>query len=216
MDIKEFLKNVAENTPTPGGGSVTALVGALSASLLSMVAGVSINRGTLEKGKLKDIKKESSLIQQRLYRAIDEDAKSYEAVIKAFRLPKETKKERIKRGKEIEKAYQKATLTPKLICEKSIELMRLSKLLIKGGNPNALSDVGISAILADSAFTSSLLNININLSSIKDERFKKRMNLFINESKKKRDRLINEILGSIKKLENKDKPIPFSRMGLSS
>ncbi len=199
MDIRQFLEDVAKDSPTPGGGSVIALVGALSASLISMVAGVSIKKGKLKEEKLKGIKKESISIQKRLYKAIDEDAKSYNDVIKAFRLPKESEKERLKRSKEIEKAFQKATLPPKLVCEKSLELMRLSKVLINGGNPNALSDVGISAILADSAFMGGLLNIKMNLTSIKDESFKRKMNLFIKESTKRRGKLIKEILNSLKK-----------------
>lgn len=200
MEIKKFLEDVAKGTPTPGGGSVIALVGALSASLISMVAGVSMNKSSLAEKRLQSIKKESLSIQESLYKAVDEDAKSYDAVIKAFRLPKESEKDRLKRIREIEKAYQKATLPPKLVCENSLKLMKLSKVLINGGNPNALSDVGIAAILADSAFTGGILNIDVNLSSIKDEKFKKKMNFFIKESKKKRNKLINEILNNIKKI----------------
>ena len=89
MKIKKFLEDLASDTPTPGGGSASALSGALSASLVAMVAGLSYKKGQPESGEMKAIRKKALMIQQRLYRAIEEDAGSFDAVMEAFRLPRD-------------------------------------------------------------------------------------------------------------------------------
>jgi formiminotetrahydrofolate cyclodeaminase len=175
MEIKQFLEKLAADTPTPGGGSASALAGALSASLLSMVAGLSLEKGSLTKKKANEIRKESLRIQKELFLAIHQDAKSYEAVLKAFRLPKNTEKERSYRSQMIQGAYQGATVIPQRVCELSLQLLKDSEDLILKGNPNAISDVGVAAFLANAAFDGGLLNININLGSIRDKRFLRKM-----------------------------------------
>lgn len=161
-----------------------------------MVSGVSVNRGNLKERELEKMKRDSLIIQERLYRAINEDAKSYDAVIESLRLPRSSNAEIHYRNKKIMNAYKKATLIPKLVCEKSIKLMELSRILIKQGNPNATSDVLISALLPDSAFRGGLLNIIDNLKFIKIKFFKK-IYRFIKNIKKKRDTLMKDIQESI-------------------
>jgi len=87
MELKRFLEKVAANTPTPGGGSVSALAGASSASLVAMVAGLSSKKGKARLKGMEEIRKKALTIQKRLFRAMDEDSKSFDALIKAFRLP---------------------------------------------------------------------------------------------------------------------------------
>lgn len=200
MEIRQFLKRLSKDTPTPGGGSASALAGALSASLISMVAGLSIKKGRIEDKRLKRMMKESLNIQKKLTKAIDEDAESYNNVIRAFRLPKESEKERFYRIKEIQKAYKKAIVPPMLVCKKSIQLLDYSRILISDGNPNALSDAGVSSFLADAAFRGAILNIVANLSSIRDKKFSKKMKLLIGGWEKKRDLLMGEILKNLKKV----------------
>jgi len=200
MEIRQFLKRLSKDTPTPGGGSASALAGALSASLISMVAGLSIKKGRIEDKRLKRMMKESLNIQKKLTKAIDEDAESYNNVIRAFRLPKESEKERFYRIKEIQKAYKKAIVPPMLVCKKSIQLLDYSRILTSDGNPNALSDAGVSSFLADAAFRGAILNIVANLSSIRDKKFSKRMKLLIGGWEKKRDLLMGEILKNLKKV----------------
>jgi len=88
MELKRFLERLSSNTPTPGGGSASALAGALSASLVAMVAGLSSKKGKTKKKGMEEIKKNALSIQKRLFQAINEDSKSFDVVIKAFRLPK--------------------------------------------------------------------------------------------------------------------------------
>ena len=195
MEIKKFLETLSSAAPTPGGGSVSALAGTLSASLVLMTAGLSLKKGTLKDKEIREIKKKVLTIRKRLFRAIQEDARSYEAVLKAFRLPKDTEKERLCRSRVIQQAYRKATITPQLVCQQSIELLEYSHTLVLKGNPNALSDVGVAAFLADTAVQGGLLNIAINLGPIRDQLFRKRMQSLARRLEKRR----SQIMGNIEK-----------------
>ena len=196
--MKRFLEKLSCDTPTPGGGSASALAGALSASLILMAAGLSLKKGKLKEREVRGIWKTVSGIQKRLFRAIEEDAKSYEAVLKAFHLPKNTEKERLARSKAIRQAYRKATVTPQLVCQQSIELLEYSNILILRGNPNALSDVGVAAYLADTAVNGGLLNIGINLDPVCDQLFRKKMLLLIKRLEKRRSRMMGRIQKQLK------------------
>jgi formiminotetrahydrofolate cyclodeaminase len=203
MDIRRFLEKLSSNAPTPGGGSASALAGALSASLISMTVKLSLKKGRLKERELRKIKKEVSGIQKRLFRAVEEDAKSYGAVLKAFRLPKKTEKDRLVRSKAIQQAYRKATITPQLVCQKSIELLEYSNTLVLKGNPNALSDVGVAAFLADTALRGGLLNIGINLVLVRDKSFKKKMLSLAGKWEKRR----SQLMGKIKKTLGSTLPV---------
>ena len=200
MEIKRFLEKLSSDTPTPGGGSASALAGALSASLILMTAGLSLKKGRMKEREIKGegVNRKVSDIQKRLFRAIEEDAKSYEAVLKAFHLPKDTEKERIVRSKAIRQAYRKATITPQLVCQQSIKLLGYSNTLILKGNPNALSDVGVAAFLADTAVKGGLLNIGINLGPVRDQLFRKRMRLLAKRLEKRRNQMMGRIQKKLK------------------
>jgi formiminotetrahydrofolate cyclodeaminase len=198
MDIKKFLEKLSSGTPTPGGGSASALAGALSAGLVAMTAGLSLKQRRLRKKEVEDIRKRALAIQKRLLRAVDEDAESYEAVLRAFRLPKNTERERLHRGKVIQKAYQKATAAPQRVCQLCIQLLEYSKTLILRGNPNAISDAGVAAFLADAALAGGLLNISINLVPGTDKTFVKKMHSLMGRWAKKRNHLMREIQNALR------------------
>jgi formiminotetrahydrofolate cyclodeaminase len=203
MEIKRFLEKLSSAAPTPGGGSASALAGTLSASLILMTAGLSLKKGKMKERELRGIKKAVPGIQKRLFRAIEEDAKSYEAVLKAFHLPKDTEKEHLIRSKAIRQAYRKATITPQLVCQQSIELLEYSNTLILKGNPNALSDVGVAAFLADTAVQGGLLNIGINLGPVRDKSFRKKMHSLAGKLEKRR----NQLMGKIEKALGRTLPV---------
>lgn len=194
MELKRFLEKVAADTPTPGGGSASALAGALSGSLVAMVAGLSSKKGKTKKKGMEETRRKALIIQKRLLRAIDEDARSFDAVIQAFRLPRNSEKERLHRVKEIQKAYKNATLIPQLVCERSIQLLEYSKTLILKGNPNAISDAGVAAFLADAALAGGLLNIGINLVAVTERNFAKKMSFLMRRWARKRNHLMESIL----------------------
>ena len=193
MEMKKFLEQLSSDRPTPGGGSASALAGAISASLVAMVAGLSSKNQTGQK-EMEEIKNTALALQKRLFRAIAEDSKSFDAVMKAFRLPRNSERERLRRSREIQKAYQKATLTPRLVCQRSLQLLEYSKTLILKGNPNAISDAGVAAFLADAALAGGLLNIGINLAAVTDKTFGKKMNILMRNWARKRNQLMKAIL----------------------
>ncbi len=191
MQIEHFLSNLASSTPTPGGGSASALAGALSASLVAMVAGLS-------KGKeMAGIRRQALTIQKRLYLAIEEDARSFDAVMEAFRLPKNSEKEKLRRKKAIQRAYLKATIIPQLVCRKAMELLQCSQTLIQKGNSNAISDAWVGAFLADSALAGGLFNISINLSSVTEKAFLKKMHSSMRQWAKKSNLVMEKIRATL-------------------
>jgi len=194
MELKRFLEKVSSSTPTPGGGSASALAGALSASLVAMVAGLSSKKGKTKEGGVAGIRRKGLSIQKRLFRAIDEDSKSFDAVIKAFRLPRNSERERLHRARQIQKAYREATLIPQQVCRQSLQLLEYSRTLILNGNPKAISDAGVAAFLADAALAGGLLNININLVAVTEKTFVKRMNVLMRNWARKRNQLMKAIL----------------------
>jgi formiminotetrahydrofolate cyclodeaminase len=188
MDIKRFLEKLSSSTPTPGGGSASALAGTLSASLIAMVAGL-----TSKKKGMKELRRRALALQGKLFKAVAEDAASYDRVIEAYRLKKETEKERRNRQKAIQKAYRNATVPPRLVSQHSIELLNCCESLILNGKPSAISDVGVAAFLADTALKGGLLNIGINLTSIRDKGFVKEMSQLRQRLDKRRGRQIKRI-----------------------
>ena len=194
MKLKRFLEKLSSDTPTPGGGSASALAGALSASLVAMVAGLSSKKDETKRKGMEGIKKKGLSIQKRLFRAIDEDSNSYDAVLEAFRLPRSSEKERLRRVKEIQRAYQRATLTPQLVCQQSLQLLEYSKTLILTGNPNAVSDAAVAAFLADAAFAGGLLNIKTNLVAVTEKVFVKKMNILMRTWARRRNQVMKAIL----------------------
>jgi formiminotetrahydrofolate cyclodeaminase len=193
LEIAKFLNQIASDTPTPGGGSASALAGALSASLCAMVAGLSLNRGKLKKHEAGNIRNKCQLIQRRLYKAIEEDAESYMGVMRAFRLPKTTESDILYRSQVIQRALKKATMVPQAVCEHSLTLLEFSKILLLRGNPNAWSDAGVAAYLANGALDGAVLNIRINLESIRDKSFRKKMSGLIQRVLRERNRLMTQI-----------------------
>lgn len=199
MEIRRFLEKLSSDTPTPGGGSASALAGALSASLVAMAAGLSLKKGRPKQEEMGEIRRKALRIQKRLIRAVNEDSKSYDAVIKALRLPKNTEGERLNRNKMIQRAYRGATITPQLVCQHSIQLLDYARTLILKGNPNAVSDAGVAAFLADAALAGGLLNIEINLVSGTEKKFLRKMNWLMRQYGRKRNQLMGKIIKVLKK-----------------
>jgi formiminotetrahydrofolate cyclodeaminase len=200
MDIKRFLDKLASDDPTPGGGSASALAGAMSAALIGMVAGLTLKKETSKQKELMMIKERNRIMQKRLLLAVDEDARSYQEVLKAFRLPKNTEKERNYRGRMVEKAFKNATVTPQLVSHFAMSLLQDSYTLIMKGTPNALSDAGVGAFLADTALKGGLMNIEINLGSIKDKAFVKKKKILTRNLEKRRQHLMGKISKSLTKI----------------
>jgi len=171
--LQVYLDDAAANKPAPGGGSVSACVGALGAALVSMVC--NLTRG---REKYADVEVEmttlvraSEAARGRLEQLLQEDTTAYNGVIAAYKLPKETDADQAARSLAIQEGLIVAADVPLEICRVALEVCRLSKVAAGLGNPQAVTDAGIGAILGEAAVVGAALNVKINLGSIKDEAY---------------------------------------------
>ncbi|HKZ89820.1 MAG TPA: cyclodeaminase/cyclohydrolase family protein [Thermoplasmata archaeon] len=170
--VGRFLDAVAAPTPTPGGGSASAFAGALAAALSRMVAGLARDRKGYEdqQGVLRDLESRAVRIQARLVELVDEDAKAYEAVLAAMRLPRTTDAERAERVARMQAAYQRATEVPLETMRLGVEALELAEVAADKGNRSATTDAGVAVLLSEAAIRGASLNCRVNLASIRDER----------------------------------------------
>lgn len=174
LTIKEFTKILASNSPAPGGGSVAALAGALSAALASMVASLTVGKKGYEQHdeKMKEIAAKMPVKYGEFIQAIEEDSCSFNGVMAAFKLPKITDEEKAARKAAIEKATMCAAEVPLSTAEKVNALFDDLDFLAKNGNKNALSDVLVAAMMARSALLGALSNVEINLCGLSECTYK--------------------------------------------
>jgi len=168
-----FVTAVAAPSATPGGGSVSALGGALAAALGEMVCGLSLNRKSLEAHhtKLRELQNRLSSLRQRLLENIDRDAQSYEAVMAAFKLPKSTENEKARRAQAIEEAGKNATSVPLETAGLSAEVAKIISSLSDITIPVAAPDLAVALDLAGTAQRGAIENVRANLPSIRDQEF---------------------------------------------
>ena len=187
MTINEFAKIVASESPVPGGGSIAALCGALSAALSEMVANLTVGKKKYAecKEEMTEIINEASLLREKLLNYIEEDSLAYNKVVEAYKLPKESEEEKSFRLLKIEEGLKIAASVPLKVAETSFEILPLTEALVKRGNKNSVTDALVGAMMARTGVLSALLNIRINLDSIKDDEF-------VKELKAKADFLENE------------------------
>lgn len=168
-----FADLTASEAPAPGGGSVAAYVGALGASLATMVANLSSHkRGWDERWEEFSVwaEKGQQLKASLLY-LVDEDTRAFNKIMDAFGLPKKTEAEKHARQQAIEDASKYAIEIPMRVMEKSLESMDLIEAMALQGNPNSVSDAGVGALCARAAVLGAWLNVKINATAIQDQRF---------------------------------------------
>ncbi len=199
MKLDEFSNELASDSPAPGGGSVAALNGSLSASLSAMV-------GNLTYGKLKykEVKQdmiEASVKGQKLKMffldAIDKDTDAFNKIMDGFSLPKKTDEEKKIRDLAIQDATKEATLIPFSVLEKTKEAVEIALITTEKGNQNSLSDAGVAGLTAESAAEGAFYNVMINLEDITDEEFKNKIKteaIKINKEVKEISEKIRQIL----------------------
>lgn len=173
LGLQDFLAKLQSNDPVPGGGSVAALSSALASSLAAMVANLTVGKKNYEavSDKMAKIAEEMSANNQQFVDFIDKDATSFDSVMQAFKLPKETDEEKAHRTAKIQEGMKYAASVPLEVAEKTCELFDAIEILVKEGNQNAQTDGLVAAMMARTAVLSALYNVKINLGSIKDEAF---------------------------------------------
>jgi glutamate formiminotransferase/formiminotetrahydrofolate cyclodeaminase len=176
LDLQAFADEVSMDSPAPGGGSVAALCGALSAALSSMVANLTYGKkGAEESGEdMKRVAVRAQVLKDELLRAVDLDARAFNKVMEAFRLPQGTEEQSREREVAVEDASKGATLVPLGVLTAAAELIELAEAVARKGNRNSVSDAGVAGLTAQAAGEGAYFNVRINLPGIKDERFKVR------------------------------------------
>ena len=173
MTINEFAKIVASDFPVPGGGSIAALCGAIGAALSEMVANLAVTKKKYadSKEEMTEIINEASLLREKLLNYIEEDSSAYNMVTLAYKLPKETEEEKAYRSGKIQEGLKVAASVPLKVAETAFEIFPLAEALVLRGNASSVTDALVGAMMARTGVLSAILNIRINLDSIKDQEF---------------------------------------------
>ena len=172
-----FCNETASESPAPGGGSVSAYMGALAASLGTMVANLTGGKAAYddEWEKFSDVAVHGQQLKDELLHLVDEDTNAFNKIMNAFGLPKKTDEEKAARGAAIQEATRFATEVPFKTMQKSYEAFQVCRAMVEWGNPASVTDGGVGALAARSAVMGAHLNVKINASSLKDEDFKSRI-----------------------------------------
>ena len=175
QQVSAFLDALASPDPTPGGGTAAAIAGAMGASLLMMVAGLTKSRtgGEEERVALAEARASLTSVRERFAALADADSAAFNQVMAAYRLPKASDAEKAARTDAIQQALKAATTTPLDTLRAASEGLRLGKVVKTHGSPAAASDVDVGIGLLRAAAEGAAANVSINLESIQDDAFKK-------------------------------------------
>jgi len=173
IGLNEFIESLAAPTPTPGGGSVAALSGALGVSLLSMVAGLTIGKKGYEAVQAEIAQAKAALepMRAQFLALVDEDARAFDKVMAGFKLPKNTDAEKAARSAAIQDANKGACEVPLKTMALAVEALKHGLVIAEKGNKNSITDAGVAGFCLKTALQGALLNVFVNLPGIKDEDF---------------------------------------------
>ncbi|MFA5073746.1 MAG: cyclodeaminase/cyclohydrolase family protein [Nitrospirota bacterium] len=177
MPFRHFMDKLASSSPEPGGGSVAAVAGALGAALVSMVANL-----TLGKKKYMDVQAQiesllaaSEKLREIMQELVEKDTEAFSAVSAVYKMPNSTPEEKTTRLESMQKALKKAAQVPFEVCERSLDIAKLSKQAADIGNTAVVSDAGTAVLIAHACAESAALNVRVNLKNIQDEYFNNRI-----------------------------------------
>jgi glutamate formiminotransferase/formiminotetrahydrofolate cyclodeaminase len=171
MSVRGFVNETASDCAAPGGGSISALTGAMGAALGTMVANLSaIKKGWEDRvGEFSPWAEQGQLLKDKLVALVDEDTRAFDAIMSAFGLPKDTAEQVVIRKQAIQDASKYATEVPYRTMQTAYECLPLLKQMAEHGNPNSLSDVGVGALCIKTAVRGAWLNVLINAQGLADK-----------------------------------------------
>lgn len=172
--LRAFADELSMDSPAPGGGSVAALCGALSASLSAMVANLTVGKKGYEKAAadMTSTALRAQALKAEYLGLVDRDTDAFNRVMDAVRLPKTTEEQKKEKEAAVEAATKEATRVPLEVLTKAVELLKLAKKAAAKGNRNSVSDAGVAALAARSAAEGAYFNVRINLPGIRDDEFR--------------------------------------------
>jgi Methenyl tetrahydrofolate cyclohydrolase len=199
--IREFNDLLASNEPAPGGGSTAALSGLLGSALSMMVVNLSFGKKSYEaledsiKDKVILSFKAIEILNRELMELVDEDTRAFNSYMKAVKLSKDTEEERTVRTETMQKASLYTLEVPIKVAEKCLGILENQLMIAQYGNRNAVSDVGVGALLALAGLEGAILNVRINLPGINDVEVKsgaeEKIERYLNEGRDKKARIID-------------------------
>jgi len=200
LTIQQFMEQLSSDAATPGGGTAAALSGSMSASLVSMVIRISIRKIKDEAivNKFNEILKETDNLSREFLLLMDRDAEAFDKVMEAFKLPKKTPEQKEERKAKIQIALKDAALTPLKTMEEVNKVCKYAEGVMSYVPGSVISDIGVSALLAESALNGAYYNVLINLKYIKDDAFNADLKARAGHIMEETIKLINEIKETIR------------------
>lgn len=171
--IRQFLDELASKSPTPGGGSAAAIMGAMGAALVSMVCNLTVGKKNYEpvESEMQATLGAAEALRAELTRLIQADVAAFDGLMSAYALPKDSEEQKAARSAAIQTALKTATDVPLRCAKACAELIDLSRVVAEKGNKNAVSDAGVAVLAGYAALKSAALNVYVNVNAIKDETF---------------------------------------------
>lgn len=196
LPLKKYIDDASSEDPTPGGGSVSALVGALGTTMASMSANFTIGREKFAdvEAEVKEILAKCDRARNELLNLMEDDIKSYGKLSEAYGLPKSTDDEKKKRTETIQNALKDAMGAPLKTVRCCLAILKEIRRLADIANPNLISDVGVAAIFTNAALLGGKLNVDINLSFLKDQSLVQEVNSEVTEAETKSNALLNDTM----------------------
>lgn len=201
MQLDNFVEDLSSKSPAPGGGAASAMFGVLGSALSSMVCALTEGREKYaeEEPFVKEQHNKILKLQEELKEMMDADVNAFMQISAAYKLPKETDKDKEKRSQAIQQALIPATETPYKIMQLAAEGLNITKSLMGKTNSMAISDLGCAALGFKAAIQGAYLNVKINLSSTKNPltEFENGSKKIIEEYLNMADNIYNEVLSSL-------------------
>ena len=199
LTIQQFVEQLSSDSATPGGGTAAALSGSMGASLVSMVIRISMRKIKEEEiiNEFNEILNNTDNLSKELIFLMDKDAESFDKVMSAFKLPKKTAEQKEERKEKIQIALKDAALTPLKTMEEVSKVCKFAKRVMQYVPGSVISDIGVSALLAESALNGAYYNVLINLKYIKDKEFNNDLRAKAESIMEETKKLINEIKETI-------------------
>lgn len=173
MTIDAFADETASESPAPGGGSISAVMGALGISLATMVANLSSHKPGWDDRweEFSDAAEKGQALKKELLHLVDEDTRAFNKIMDAFGMPKSNEAEKAARTVAIQQATRYAIEVPFKVMQLSLQCMDIVKQMAENGNPNSVTDAGVGALAARSAVMGAFLNVKINAAGLIDKQF---------------------------------------------
>ncbi len=197
--LKAFLDETASKAPVPGGGSIAAMSAATAAALTEMVANLTIGKKGYDDVQEEMAELASTLpnVRNGFIADIDRDADAFNKVMDAFKMPKETDEEKAERRQAIQDGMKNAATVPLEVARNAFGIMEFAAKVVEKGNKNAVTDGAVAAMMARTAVLSALFNVKINLGSIKDEEFVKKVSEEVSQLESEVQEVEKKILSKV-------------------